>query len=188
MDGRGRRWARLARESSWSPKSRPSSDQWQLANCYSSPGSTTCSELGRDARRLAGGSKSRSEMETDAAGLCNDRRIHPGGANEATALEAHFRIFELRRTAVGPGPYANGWIPAPVTNRRLSRAEQQEINRLGRKFGCHRCGTFNPGTRSGNFVGDHQMSKSLGRPTRIYPHCIHCSSSQGGLLSGERYK
>lgn len=108
-------------------------------------------------------------------------------ANEATRDEAHFRIFELRRTDVGPGPNSRAWIPAPRTNRRLRRAEQAEINRIGRKFGCHRCGTLDPGTRSGNFVGDHQMSKKLGRPTRIYPHCLDCSYAQGGLLSNGRY-
>lgn len=108
-------------------------------------------------------------------------------ANEATALEAQFRIFELRGTAVGPGPYAKGWMPAPPTNRRLTRPEQEEINRLGRKFGCHRCGTIDPGIPSGNFVGDHQMPKRLGTPTRIYPHCFLCSLSQGGLVRHGRY-
>lgn len=108
-------------------------------------------------------------------------------ANEATTLQARFRIFELRGTPVGPGPFAREWVPAPPTNRRLTRAEQEAINRLGRKFGCHRCGNINPGTPSGNFVGDHQMSKSIGTPTRIYPHCIGCSYSQGGLISSGRY-
>jgi hypothetical protein len=112
-------------------------------------------------------------------------------ANEATALEAQFRIFELRGTAVGPGTYARGWMPAPPTNRRLTRPEQEETNRLGRKFGCHRCGTIAPGIPSGNFVGEHQMPKRLGTPTRIYPHCFLCSLSrslsQGGLVRYGRY-
>lgn len=82
-----------------------------------------------------------------------------------------------------PGPFAREWVSAPSTNRRLARSEQQEVDRIGRKWGCHRCGTKEPGTRSSSFVGDHQVPKSMGKPTRIYPHCLRCSSSQGGLLS-----
>jgi hypothetical protein len=108
-------------------------------------------------------------------------------ANEATALEARFRIFELRGTVVGPGPFAREWIQAPPTNRRLTRSEQEEINRLGRKFGCHRCGNVESGIPSGNFIGDHQMPKKLGTPIRIYPHCFGCSLSQGGLVRHGRY-
>jgi hypothetical protein len=108
-------------------------------------------------------------------------------ANEAIAAEAYFRLFQLRQTPVGPGPYAQEWLPAPSTNRRFNAAEQSEINRLGRTFGCHRCGTKTPGTPSGSFIGDHQMPKRLGKPTRIYPHCLWCSATQGGLIRNRRY-
>lgn len=103
-------------------------------------------------------------------------------ANQWSTAEAYFRIFQLQATRVGPGPYAREWIPAPPTNRRLTQAEQREINRIGRKFGCHWCGRQDPGTPSGNHVGDHQMPRSWGTPTRVYPHCIWCSASQGGLI------
>lgn len=103
-------------------------------------------------------------------------------ANEAIALQAHFRLFELSQRPFGPGPFAREWMPAPSTNRRLTKREQAEIDRLGGLFGCHRCGTKKPGTASGHFVGDHQMPKSIGKPSRLYPHCIFCSSVQGGLL------
>ncbi len=105
-------------------------------------------------------------------------------ANEAIAREAYFRVYELTAKRVGPGPFASEWIPAPVDGRRLTQAQREEINRIGRKFGCHRCGSKIPGTKSGKYVGDHQMPTSLGTPTRIYPHCLPCSNSQGGLVKG----
>lgn len=109
-------------------------------------------------------------------------------ANTAIALQARFRIFELRGTIVGPGPFAREWIPAPPTNRRLTRGEQNEVNRIGRTWGCHRCGRTDPGTRSKDFVGDHQIPSALGTPTRIYPHCLGCSHSQGGLVTALKHR
>lgn len=103
-------------------------------------------------------------------------------ANRAVENEARRHIFERRDTGAGLGPYAREWMPAPSTNRRLTRAEQREVDRLGREHGCHRCGSTEPGTSGGSFIGDHQMPKSIGTPTRIYPHCRWCSASQGGLL------
>lgn len=103
-------------------------------------------------------------------------------ANRAVENEARRHIFERRDTGAGLGPYAREWMPAPSTNRRLTRAEQREVDRLGREHGCHRCGSTEPGISGGSFIGDHQMPKSIGTPTRIYPHCRWCSASQGGLL------
>lgn len=105
-------------------------------------------------------------------------------ANHAIALQAQFRVFELRGTLVGPGPFAREWIPAPATNRKLVRSEQNEINRIGRLFGCHRCGVKIPGTFSQNFIGDHQWPRALGVPIRIYPHCWSCSNTQVRWLTG----
>lgn len=109
-------------------------------------------------------------------------------ANSAIALQAQFRVFELRGTPVGPGPFAREWIPAPATNRRLTKGEQNEINRIGRLFGCHRCGVKVPGTFSQNFIGDHQWPRALGVPIRIYPHCWSCSNTQGGLVNWLKYR
>ncbi len=107
-------------------------------------------------------------------------------ANRTIELEARFRLFQIMGTRAEPGPYAAEWIPAPPTNRRLSRLEQREIDRLGRTWGCHRCGSTDPRNPSGSFIGDHQVPKSMGTPTRIYPHCLHCSASQGGLIGNYR--
>lgn len=85
-------------------------------------------------------------------------------ANTSISLQAQFRVFELRGTPVGPGPYAREWIAAPATNRRLTKSEQNEINRIGQKWGCHRCGSTNPGTKSRDYVGDHQTPSALEHP------------------------
>jgi hypothetical protein len=107
-------------------------------------------------------------------------------ANEAIAQEAMLRALQLRLPRTGIWPYAKEWIVAPRTNRRLNRAEQAEIDRIGRTYGCHRCGITTAGTKRGHFIGDHQVPKSVGRPSRIYPHCSWCSKSQGGLISKGR--
>ena len=108
-------------------------------------------------------------------------------ANEFVTREATLRALQLTLLRTGIGPYAQEWIAAPATNRRLNRREQAQIDRIGRTYGCHWCGIKTPGTPTGHFVGDHQVPKSLGRPSRIYPHCLWCSKSQGGLISNGRY-
>jgi hypothetical protein len=104
-------------------------------------------------------------------------------ANYAIALQARLRLNEIAQERIGPGPFAKEWMPAPP-NRRLTRNQQSEINRIGRKWGCHTCGYTDPRTPSGNVIGDHQVPRSLGEPTRIYPHCLFCSATQGGLVRG----
>jgi len=45
-----------------------------------------------------------------------------------------------------------------------------------------RCGATTPGTKSGDFVPDHQLPSSLnpaGEPQVLYPHCLACSREQG---------
>lgn len=101
---------------------------------------------------------------------------------------ARFRIFELSGMRAGLGPYAAEWLPAPTTRRRLNRQEQQELDRIGRKYGCHWCGSKDPGTSRGSHIGDHQMPWGFGFPTRIYPHCLACSRIQGGIVKQYLYR
>jgi len=83
---------------------------------------------------------------------------------------------------VGPGPYAVESVEA--TGPRITSQQQQDINRLGNLNGCHSCGTRNPGTRSGNFVGDHQDPTAFGtEPQVLYPQCLRDSNIQGGVIS-----
>ena len=85
-----------------------------------------------------------------------------------------------------PGPHATEAIPARGPQRDFTAAERAEINRIGGQAGCHTCGTTSPGTRSGNFVPDHQPPSSLnkgGASQELRPHCIGCSRTQGGEVT-----
>jgi Phage capsid family len=45
------------------------------------------------------------------------------------------------------------------------------------------------GTRTGNFVPDHQPPNALnqfGRSQRLYPQCVSCSDFQGGWIRSNR--
>jgi hypothetical protein len=110
-------------------------------------------------------------------------------AARAETREAQARLSELASAGIGPGPHAGESIPARGPERDFTAAERREINRIGSETGCHTCGTLEPGTKSGNFVLDHQPANALnylGRSQRLYPHCIFCSDSQGGWISGNR--
>jgi hypothetical protein len=79
-----------------------------------------------------------------------------------------------------------------TTNRRLDSAERQRANQMGDKNGCSGCGATTPGTKpqpgrpQGNWIGDHQLPKSIDSkgPWRIVPHCQTCSDRQGLFLRG----
>jgi hypothetical protein len=103
-------------------------------------------------------------------------------AHEADAQQAQARLSELARVGIGPGPFAGELIPARGPERDFTAAERSEINRIGSETGCHTCGTFNAGTKSSNFVADHQLPNvlnSMGRVQRLYPQCLTYSLRQG---------
>lgn len=82
-----------------------------------------------------------------------------------------------------PGPHAGDSIPARGPGRDFTPGEREAVNEIGRETGCHTCGTKDPGTKSGNFVPDHQPPSATspeGTPQRLYPHCLSCSRTQGG--------
>ncbi|OJT24492.1 hypothetical protein BO221_15190 [Archangium sp. Cb G35] len=91
------------------------------------------------------------------------------------------------RSTLEPGQYARESIPARGPGRDFTVAEREAVNELGRKHGCHTCGARNPGTRSGDFIPDHQPPSQLapGQPQRLYPHCKACSLRQGGEVNAE---
>lgn len=64
-----------------------------------------------------------------------------------------------------PGPFADESVPARGPGRP-NAAEQREINRIGQETGCHTCGTTDPGTKSGNFVFDHQPPSAFNPPSQ----------------------
>jgi len=82
-----------------------------------------------------------------------------------------------------PGPFAGESIPARGPQPNFTAAERAQVNKIGETTGCHTCGTTNPGTKGGNFVLDHQPPSALnpsGGKQQLYPHCLHCSQTQGG--------
>jgi RHS repeat-associated protein len=86
-------------------------------------------------------------------------------------------------TTLRPGQYAGDSISARSTGRDFTKAEREAVNEIGKKSGCHTCGVKESGTKSKNFVLDHQPASSLkgaNESQRLYPHCIDCSRKQGG--------
>jgi len=70
--------------------------------------------------------------------------------------------------------------------QRITPSQQQAVNEIGERTGCHTCGTRNPGTKSGNWVGDHQPSTALREPGQaqvLKPQCLRCSRIQGGQVA-----
>lgn len=79
-----------------------------------------------------------------------------------------------------PGAYARQWIPA---GNHANNTQRDVITEIGRKYGCHSCGT----RRVDKFFADHQpptkFEKIIGSGRQnFYPHCQRCSSLQGGTL------
>lgn len=100
------------------------------------------------------------------------------------------------------GSFARASLPA--TENYASPVQRAKLERLGRLWGCHTCGSRRlfsfKSNSAARFVGDHmppkavaeQMNKSWsrwllrrGRPVsfRFYPQCVSCSSKQGSILS-----
>lgn len=103
---------------------------------------------------------------------------------EAVQAEAFYR--ELQSYGIVPGQFARESIPARGPERNFTAEEIRANNYNGTVSGCHICGTFEPGTRSGNHVLDHQQPTALnppGRQQRLYPSCVNCSARQGGWIA-----
>jgi RHS repeat-associated protein len=74
---------------------------------------------------------------------------------------------------VGPGPFAGPSVPAGPSPRPTA-GQQEAINAAGAQAGCHTCGTTDPGTQSGNWIGDHQPPTAInppGNPQIYLPQC-----------------
>ena len=101
---------------------------------------------------------------------------------ETEALRVHPNV---NSTTLKPGPYADKSIPG-TNSRNFSKSQREAINEIGNDTGCHTCGTTDAGTKSGNFILDHQPGISLAPQAskRLFPHCTNCSSSQGGTMGG----
>lgn len=128
---------------------------------------------------------------------------------------AYKAVFRMRYSSISPssytarGSFARVGIPAPPNFDYATPSQRARIERLGRVFGCHTCGSrmIAPdglvGGRSASaaaprFHADHIPPVSVARQLndrwyrrwlglkvtqRFYPQCRNCSNRQGGLLS-----
>jgi hypothetical protein len=99
------------------------------------------------------------------------------------------------------GSFARTFHSLPATVKYASPSERIKIEQIGRKVGCHTCGSrkiFSRGKNGIKFIADHmppqavvkQMNAAWHRrllgfnvKQRFYPQCIDCSGKQGGILS-----
>lgn len=89
-----------------------------------------------------------------------------------------------------PGAFAREWVPALRGSQYAGNREKDIIQRLGKRYGCHSCGT----KRVLNYICDHQpptkfvmQNETNGTSflQQFYPQCNKCSLLQGGLLNGQ---
>ena len=97
--------------------------------------------------------------------------------------------FSKKTSTLSPGPHAGKGTPARSGDRNFTPGERGAVNAEGAEKGCHTCGTTDPGTKSGNFVPDHQPPTALnpaGGAQTLYPQCIGCSRTQGGEVNAAK--
>lgn len=116
-----------------------------------------------------------------------------------------FKLLGGRFWAIAPSSFTNlgsfsRWS-IPCGERYATTSQRALIEKMGRRWGCHTCGSRMLFSRFGKnkFVGDHmppksvadQMNKSFLRRMnilpevsfRFYPQCVNCSNTQGSILS-----
>jgi RHS repeat-associated protein len=93
------------------------------------------------------------------------------------------RTAEQTASTLKPGSFSESSIPARGPQRNFNTAERAAGNAIGDKSGCHTCGAKTPGTKSGNWVLDHQPPTGVNASNaaqRLFPQCLTCSQRQGG--------
>ena len=91
-------------------------------------------------------------------------------------------------STLSTGPFSGQNISGRA-GRNFTKDERNKINKIGRQGGCHSYGSTESGTKSGNFIVDHQPPISLnkcGSDYRFYPHCISCNRKQGGEVNAKK--
>ena len=98
------------------------------------------------------------------------------------------------------GSFARIGIPAPPNFNYATKAQRAKLERIGKWWGCHTCGSrmiFSNMSKN-KFNGDHIPPVSVAKQInsrwyrkpfgwkvsqKFYPQCRNCSNKQGGLLS-----
>lgn len=134
-----------------------------------------------------GGFRFMAMAEVESVAVSSEGMFTIALAPVAVAMAARPETSVPLRSTLRPGPHASESIPARGPGRDFTAAERKAVNEIGRKHGCHTCGTKNPGTKSGDFIPDHQPPSQLapGQPQRLFPHCKACSLRQGGEVNAE---
>jgi RHS repeat-associated protein len=161
-------------------------DQGFWSNYRSNQNNPLLQGLSRDVRILANGI-ALADARFAASGRVYTAdgvfAVLPGPGLVRLAFGAFARpLVPAARNGIGIGPNARESIAARSAARDFTAAERAAMNRIGSRTGCHTCGTTTSGTRSGNFVPDHQPPTALnaaGQSQRLYPHCLSCSNDQG---------
>jgi RHS repeat-associated protein len=119
-----------------------------------------------------------------------------GAVVGSATIAAEFSLSEdapdpltISATTIGVGPYATEGVPSPGPVVDPNSSEQKRINEIGNRSGCHTCGVGTPGTKSGNWIADHQPPNALnpqGGSQMLYPHCLPCSRRQFGEVGRVR--
>lgn len=118
-----------------------------------------------------------------------------------------FKFLGGRFWSVSPSSYTHlgsfARASLPATMKYGTAKERAAIEKIGKTFGCHTCGSrmiFSrlPGSGVVKFHADHMPPKAvaeqmnhrwyrrmMGRTVRqrFYPQCVDCSNSQGGILA-----
>ena len=113
------------------------------------------------------------------------------GTPASTSQQGAVNNDPINSKTLEPGLFAGAGVPARGPERDFTPSERDAINEQGRDTGCHTCGSTDPGTKSGNFVPDHQPPSALnttGASQTLYPHCLGCSQTQGGEVNAAKQK
>ncbi|MEU9073327.1 ricin-type beta-trefoil lectin domain protein [Kitasatospora sp. NPDC048538] len=100
------------------------------------------------------------------------------------------RVHPTSRSGMaGPGPYARFGVVWPKGMSRSFGPIKAKIDMIGRKYGCHACGSKTDLTSKGHHIPDHIPAVSVNRraggnlPTILLPHCTVCSAKQARFMS-----
>ncbi|MEV7600035.1 ricin-type beta-trefoil lectin domain protein [Kitasatospora sp. NPDC089797] len=94
-----------------------------------------------------------------------------------------------RSGLAGPGPHARFGVVWPKGMSRSFDSIHAKIDMIGRKYGCHACGSKTKLTSKGRFIPDHFPAVSVNKraggnlPTLLLPHCTVCSRKQAAFMS-----
>ena len=92
-------------------------------------------------------------MNQDPIGLNGGENLYRFAPNTQSWVD-FLGLFILEQLlTVGIGPFEEGAIPARGPERNFTQEERKKLNKIGV---WHTCGITDPGTKTGNFVGDYQ--------------------------------